>query len=185
MVKVTRIVNVITLHISLEEIKPDIWRRFAVSDNISLYEFHETIQTVMGWTNSHLYSFIIKKTEYTNKETIEETGRGKIAKSVSLRSLKLKKGDTFSYIYDFGDDWHHRLKVESVSNPDPEVKYPVCMDGARSCPPEDCGGPPGYEDLLNILFYPDHEEYNNMKEWVGPYFNPDNFALDLTNNLLK
>lgn len=183
--KVTNISSALTLHISLDEIKPEIWRRFVVSDNISLYELHETIQSVMGWTNSHLFTFIIKKTEYTDQETIEETGRGKTASSVSLRSLKLKKGDTFRYVYDFGDDWNHKLKVESVSHPDPKVNYPVCLDGARSCPPEDCGGPPGYEDLLAILFDPDHEEYEHMKKWAGPYFNPEEFDPELINKLLK
>ena len=95
--------NTLTFHITLVDIRPEIWRRFVVLDNISLSELHETIQTVMGWTNSHLYSFFIKKTEYTDKYTVEDSGRGKVAGSVSLRSLKLKKGDIFNYIYDWGD----------------------------------------------------------------------------------
>ena len=182
--KIVSIAKALTIRISLEEIRPEIWRHFVVRDDISLSKLHETIQTVMGWTNSHLYSFFIKKTEYTDEETVEESGRGKAADSVSVRSLKLKKGDTFKYIYDFGDDWGHKIKVESVSNPEPGITYPVCLDGARSCPPEDCGGPPGYEGLLNILFDPNHEEYESMKEWAGPYFDPEEFDIALTNELL-
>lgn len=174
----------LTLRIFLEGINPEIWRRFVARDDISLSELHGTIQTVMGWTNSHLYSFFIKKTEYTDEETVEELGRGKVADSVAVSSLKLGKGDTFKYIYDFGDDWSHTLKVEAVSNPEPGIIYPVCLEGARSCPPEDCGGPYGYEELLNILFDPDHEEYENMQEWVGPFFDPEEFDLALTNDLL-
>ncbi len=138
----------------------------------------------MGWTDSHLYSFSIKKTEYSDEKTVEDLGRGKIVDSITVRSLKLKKEDTFKYIYDFGDDWNHILKVESVSSPEPEITYPVCLGGARSCPIEDCGGPHGYEELLNILFDPDHEEYESMQEWVGPFFDPEEFDLALTNDLL-
>ncbi len=183
--KIVNITNALTFRIFLEEIKPDIWRRFVVRDDISLYDLHETIQTVMGWTNSHLYSFLINKTEYTDQGTVEELGNGKIADSVSLRSLKLKQGASFRYIYDFGDDWLHRLEVESVSNPGHEITYPVCLEGARSCPLEDCGGPYGYEDLLNILFDPNHEEYESMKEWAGPYFDPEAFDLALINDMLR
>jgi hypothetical protein len=185
MAKIVSIGKTLTFRITLEGIKPEIWRSFVVKDDISLSELHETIQTVMGWTNTHLYSFIIKKTEYTDEETVEDLGRGKVADSVSVRSLKLKKGETLEYIYDFGDDWIHKLKVESVSNPESGITYPVCLAGARSCPPEDCGGPYGYEDFLNILSDPNHEEYESMKEWAGPYFNPEEFDLALTNDLLR
>jgi hypothetical protein len=103
MEKIASTVNALTLRISLEDIEPEIWRRFAVLDNISLSELHMIIQKVMGWTNSHLYSFFIKKNEYTDKISIRETGRGMDADSVTLSGLKLKKGDVFEYIYDWGD----------------------------------------------------------------------------------
>ena len=91
MAKIVSIANALTFRISPEGIKPEIRRRFVVRDDISLSDLHETIQTVMGWTNSHLHSFLIKKTEYTDEETVEELDRGKVADSVSVRSLKLKK----------------------------------------------------------------------------------------------
>jgi len=182
--KVVNIARVLTISISLEGIKPAIWRRFAVLDDISLFELHEIIQTVMDWTDTHLYSFFIHKAEYTDLETVAELGRGKIADTVSLRSLKLKKGDTFTYVYDFGDDWRHKLKVESVSAPEEGIEYPVCLDGARSCPPEDCGGPFGYGDFLEIFNDPDHEEHESMREWAGPFFDPEDFDVELTNVLL-
>jgi hypothetical protein len=182
--KVVSIANALTVRISLDGIKPSIWRRFAVRDDISLLELHEIIQTVMGWTNTHLFSFFINKTEYTDEETIDELGRGKNADKVTVRSLKLKKGDTFKYVYDFGDDWSHKLKIESVSDPDPEIEYPVCLNGARECPPEDCGGPFGYEQLLEILDDPEHAEHEAVKEWTGADFDPDFFDVELTNELL-
>ncbi len=181
---VTSIAKALTIHIALQSIKPAIWRRFVIRDDFSLFELHEIIQDVMGWTNSHLFSFVIKKTEYTDEETIMELGRGKSAETVSVRSLNLKKGDAFTYIYDFGDDWCHELKIESVSTPEPETLYPVCLEGARSCPPEDCGGPFGYDDLLNILNDPDHDEHESMKEWAGPDFDSEEFDVELTNFIL-
>lgn len=185
MENVVSIAKVLTVRISLEGIKPEIWRRFAVRDDISLLELHEIIQAVMGWTDTHLFRFFINKTEYTDEETIAEMRRGKNAEKVTVRSLKLKKGDTFKYVYDFGDEWAHKLKIESVSAPDPEIEYPVCLDGARECPPEDCGGPQGYEQLLSILNDPGHSEHDYMKEWAGPHFDPEEFDLDLVNDLLQ
>jgi hypothetical protein len=184
MENVVSIAKVLTVRISLEGIKPEIWRRFAIRDDISLLELHEIIQTVMGWTDTHLFSFFINKTQYTDEETVAEMRKGKNAEKVTVRSLKLKKGDTFKYVYDFGDDWGHKLKIEAVSAPDPEIEYPVCLDGARECPPEDCGGPFDYAELLNVLNDPDHAEHQSMKEWAGPDFDPDFFDVELTNDLL-
>lgn len=181
---VVSLAKALTVRISLEGTKPSIWRRFIVRDDISLLELHEIIQPVMGWTNSHLFSFLINKTEYTDKETVNELGRGKNAEKVKVRSLKLKKGDTFKYVYDFGDEWAHKLKIESVSAPDPDIEYPICLAGARGCPPEDCGGPFGYKQLLKILDDPEHSEYEYMKEWTGPFFDPEEFDVELTNDLL-
>ena len=81
---VTSIAKALTIHIALQSIKPAIWRRFVIRDDFSLFELHEIIQDVMGWTNSHLFSFVIKKTEYTDEETIMELGRGKSAETVSV-----------------------------------------------------------------------------------------------------
>lgn len=184
MENVVSIAKVLTVRISLEGIKPEIWRRFVFRDDISLLELHEIIQTVMGWTDAHLFRFFINRTEYTDEETVAEMRRGKNAEKVTVRSLKLKKGDTFKYVYDFGDEWAHKLKIESVSALEPEIEYPVCLAGARECPPEDCGGPSGYEQLLKILDNPEHAEHNYMKEWAGPHFDPEEFDIELTNDLL-
>lgn len=183
MTKVTELAKAITIRIAIDNIKPEIWRRFVIRDSINLHNLHEIIQDVMGWTNTHLYSFVIKGKEYTDEETVEESGKGKDAEVISVGSLKFKKGDKLKYIYDFGDDWIHTLSVEAVTKPDPSIEYPWCLDGARSCPPEDCGGIYGYEDLLDILSNPNHEEHESMKEWVGPYFAPEHFDLEVINHI--
>lgn len=79
------------------------------------------------------------------------------------------------YLYDFGDGWEHSIELEQILFKVEKRKYPICIAGERSCPPEDCGGVYGYEDLLEILKNPDHEEYKQMKTWAGRQFNPEKF----------
>ena len=82
------------------------------------------------------------------------------------------------YEYDFGDGWEHDVELEAVGLRVPSAKYPRCLAGERACPPEDCGGPPGYERLLEILANPAHEEYDEMLEWVGGQFDANAFAAE-------
>jgi hypothetical protein len=91
----------------------------------------------------------------------------------------------FTYEYDFGDSWEHEVLVEEVLPPDPDFKHPVCLGGANACPPEDCGGIPGYYDLLAALADPKHEQHEEMKEWVGGAWDATRFSLEHTNAGLK
>lgn len=84
-----------------------------------------------------------------------------------------KVGGELVYHYDFGDDWEHRIVVESAIANGSDVI--ICADGARACPPEDCGGPLGYENLLRVLADPNDEEHASMKQWVGRRFEPERF----------
>jgi hypothetical protein len=79
------------------------------------------------------------------------------------------------YRYDFGDDWNHDVRLEKILPRKPDAIYPVCLAGSRACPPEDCGGTWGYEDMLQILEDPDHDEYEGTIEWLGEDFDPDEF----------
>ena len=87
----------------------------------------------------------------------------------------LKEGMTLGYMYDFGDGWRHRLVVEKVSDPDSGTRYPVCLAGRRACPPENCGGPWGYQGLLEAISDPSHPEHDDMLEWIGGSFDPEAF----------
>jgi Plasmid pRiA4b ORF-3-like protein. len=93
--------------------------------------------------------------------------------------------DKFRYVYDFGDDWRHDIVVEKVLDPDEGIKYPVCIGGKRNCPPEDVGGPWGYEDFLEAIQDPQHPEHESMLEWVGGSFDPEEFSIDEVNDMLK
>jgi hypothetical protein len=94
-------------------------------------------------------------------------------------------GDSAIYEYDFGDGWEHELKIEKVISAEPTTYYPCCTGGKRACPPENCGGPLGYERLLGALRDPKHEEYEAMIEWVGGEFDPEEFELDEINEALR
>ncbi len=91
----------------------------------------------------------------------------------------------FYYDYDFGDGWEHEIKLEKIFTYDRDVKYPVCIDGGRRCPPEDCGGPGGYKDILTIIQDPEHKEYEEWMKWLGDEFDPEEFSLEDTNELLR
>lgn len=89
------------------------------------------------------------------------------------------------YEYDFGDGWEHEVVVEAVWRMPLGLKFAVCLDGANACPPEDCGGPFGYEELLRVLADPTHEDHENMRGWVGGPMDPTEFDLGLTNARLQ
>jgi hypothetical protein len=89
------------------------------------------------------------------------------------------------YIYDYGDNWEHTIKLEKILDPVPGEKYPICLDGARSAPPDDCGGDMGYAHLLEVLADPEDPEHEDLKEWVGPYFDSEEFNLEVVNRELR
>ena len=81
---------------------------------------------------------------------------------------------SFKYIYDFGDHWEHRIKVEKRHPPDPILSASaLCLTSANAAPPEDVGGAPGYADFLEAMADPEHEEHDRMLEWYGGKFDPD------------
>jgi hypothetical protein len=161
------------LKISLKETKPVIWRRIETMD-VTLEKLHELIQTAMGWTNSHLHQFEIAGIRYTHPRFMEndfdESGavgyQGiRISDLVSKHGAKLRMG----YEYDFGDGWLHEVVLEQITEPEPGVKYPRCIDGARACPPEDIGGVYGFADYIKAITNPDHSQHDEVLEWYGPY----------------
>jgi hypothetical protein len=87
----------------------------------------------------------------------------------------VRPGTTVPYEYDFGDGWEHELTLEAILPRQVGQKYPFCVDGARACPPEDCGGVYGYENVLTVIQNPTHEEHESMLEWLGGRFDPERF----------
>ena len=173
------------LSIQLLDIEPPIWRRLAVPGTVSLAKLHAIVQRVMGWGNYHLYLFTVGRKQYGEgvSEWADSDQRVHDAKRVMLEDIAMRKGARFTYTYDMGDGWEHEIRVEEIAE---GAAQPVrCMEGARCCPPEDCGGPDGYEELLEIVFDPKHPEYQERREWLGEDFDPERFDAAAVNRGLK
>jgi hypothetical protein len=171
------------LKVTLTGVKPPIWRRIQVASSINLRRLHDVIQATMGWTQSHLYQFETDGVLLGEPDP-EYDLPVRRAKSTPLRRVAPKVGATFTYEYDFGDGWEHRIVVEKVLPPEPGVFYPRCLSGRRACPPEDVGGVWGYQEFLEAIRDPEHEEHDSMLEWVGGSFDPEAFDLQTVNQEL-
>ncbi len=176
------------IKIQLVEVTPSIWRRVIIPSDMLLSDFHKVIQSAMGWTNSHLHQFVKNDTYYLQK--MEDDWTWDEMNNVDYKRRKVsgllkKENDAMIYEYDFGDSWEHIILLEKITENTRGQKMPVCLDGKRNCPPEDCGGTYGYEDLLNILADPKHEEHGNYLKWLGGEFDPEYFSVDEVNKLLK
>lgn len=129
----------------------------------------------MGWEEDHLHHFEIKGEYYSNPEFRLDDARDE--SRTKLNQLVTRVRTKFTYLYDFGDNWEHVLELEKVLPREAGVKYPACIDGARSGPPEDCGGIWGYAELLETIGDPKHSNHHEVCEWLGDEFDPE--ALDL------
>lgn len=173
------------LRITLEEVKPTVWREFVVSNGCTLDQLHEIVQEVMGWDNAHLHQWLTGPFAFGDVEIDDEDPNLTDEFDVRLRNLPLGLGCTFFYEYDLGDDWRHRLEILEIQ---PAMKgggNPVLIKGANCCPPEDCGGPSGYQELLKAISDPEHEEHAAMLQWCGGSFDPKAFDLEGTQTDLQ
>ncbi len=168
--------------ITLKDIKPPVWRRIQVPGTYSFWDLHVAIQDAMGWYDCHLHHFEILNPFTKEKEYIgipDEEGEMGIKILTGwkerLSDYFLKENVKADYLYDYGDNWEHTIKLEKILPREEEIKYPVCIDGERACPPEDCGGTGGHEDFLEVIMDPNHKEYEGMLEWAGGEFDPEYF----------
>lgn len=174
--------SIYQLKVVLAGSEPAIWRRLQVPGNATLGWLHAVLQTAMGWTNSHLHHFLTRDARYTDPRSIDDMGFGgppdRDENRTALCEIAPRKGAKFSYEYDFGDSWEHKITVERILPPGAGLATNAhCLDGARACPPEDCGGVWGYTELLKVLKNPKHPEHGSMSAWLGGPFDAE--ALDL------
>ena len=175
--------TVYRLKVTLKGIKPPIWRRIETHD-CSLLRLHELIQIAMGWDSEHLFAFDVDGEQYGDDPM------GQMDDILSAKSLKLSQilGDgikRFHYTYDFGDSWEHTVLIEKTVDAEPKATYPRCVKGKRACPPEDCGGPWGYSEFLDAIQHPEHDQHEEMLEWVGGEFDPEKLDLEAVNREMK
>lgn len=174
------------LKISLRDTRPSIWRRIQVRGDVTLAKLHQIIQAAMGWTDSHLHQFIVGQTYYGVPSRDEIFGLDlKDERKARLNQILSRPKQKILYEYDFGDGWEHELLLEDVLQPEHGSRYPRCIGGARACPPEDCGGVGGYENFLDAIRDPEHEEHNEYLEWIGGRFDPEVFDVDDCDKALR
>lgn len=177
--------TVYRLKVTLRDIRPPIWRRVEVPGHVSLHSLHEILNEAMGWTDSHLHDFEIGGVEYTlPDDDIDPDRPVEDDRRWRLDAVVTEPGRRFLYRYDFGDDWRHEVLVEAIGAPVAGVTYPRVTKGRRNCPPEDCGGPWSYPDLLATLADPRDPEHDSMLDWVGGRFDPEEFSIEATNETL-
>ena len=138
------------LKVTLKDTAPVVWRRFIVPDDITLDRLHDVLQIVMGWQDQHLHSFTFKKRVFMEQP---EAPNEEEESLVRLNELLKKHGNTLRYVYDFGDDWEHEIYLEDKNYVFDDMLGPIeCIQGMMLCPPENCGGPAAYSEMMRGIF---------------------------------
>lgn len=174
------------LKILLVDSEPEIFRQVLVASDTRLDLLHQIIQNAMGWTDTHLHEFRIKGVSYADQDPEMEMDDSEDEGAVSLQEVAPRVRSVIQYCYDFGDDWEHKITVEKIFEDDERYNgYPICIEGRYASPPEDSGGIYGYYENLEVLKDPNREEYDDVLEWMGDDFDPDEFDIEEVNRLLK
>ena len=168
------------IRITLEDMKPAIWRRVELPVTNSLKTLHLAIQACMLFENYHLFRFDVGDAAYGIRFDDDDAFMVRTRDAAHMRINKLvERGITsFTYTYDFGDNWRHRIEIEEISSTIPGTNYPRFVDGERRAPPEDVGGTPGFEEFLEAMSKPRHPERKSMIEWYGRPFDPADISPD-------
>jgi len=168
------------LKVTLWGSNPPIWRRFLVPSDITLKHLHYALQTVLGWSDSHMHQFCAGGVFYGTPN--REFGVQRVSESkTKLDEVLRNPNDRITYEYDFGDSWEHEIELEQILPRDHGARYPWILAGERACPPDDVGGIPGYYHFLEALADPKHPEHEDMVDWIGGKFDPDNFDVKKAN----
>ena len=169
--------------ISLREITPVVWRRIQVPSNYNFWDLHVAIQDSMGWLDYHLHQFSIKRPHAHKITEIgfpDDEGYDDIeilpGWEIDISNYFSDLGVSALYKYDFGDGWEHDILLEGLMIKEKGIKYPRCVGGEYKCPPEDCGGVPGYFNFLEAVLNPTHEDHERMIEWYGKKYSPNDFT---------
>lgn len=177
--------NIYQFKITLRNVKPMVWRRIQVSDDNTFYDLHCVIQDAFGWSDSHLHEFETINPKPSSIKRIgipdDEMGHSEVLpcwEEDIKEWFNLTNNKAMNYVYDFGDNWVHHVVLEKILPYQKDGRYPICIDGKRACPPEDCGGPWGYEHVLAVAKDSSHEEYNDIMEWLGDDFDAEEFDIE-------
>lgn len=176
--------RVLHLHLALRDIEPRIWRRMVVRESMWLSRLHDAIQVAFGWFDYQLHRFTVNDIGYGNpvrreNETLVEDDR-----DFSLADLEIAPKESFLYEYQFGDGWQVEIRVERAEPAQTGTKYPTLTDGRHNGPPEDCGGPAGFKEVLYSLKHPEEPLSKEWLEWLGEGYDPQALELPKINKAL-
>jgi Plasmid pRiA4b ORF-3-like protein len=179
--------EILQIKVTLLGTSPPIWRRLLVPADLTLAKLHQILQVAVGWHDSHLHGFSVGPRHFRIPDPDDELDG--LPPAEGERTARLSRvldvvGSKAIYIYDFGDSWEHSVVLEKRRPADPNLTYPICTDGQLACPPEDCGGVPGFYNLVEALADPTHEEHKEMLRWLGKKFDPQAFSVDRVNQVL-
>jgi hypothetical protein len=166
--------SVYQIKVTLLHSRPPIWRRLEVDSGVTLDRLHNTLQMVMGWTNSHLHGFRLPSSQKGARHRLAPMENAD-EKATRLGELLRRPRDWLVYDYDFGDSWEHEVLLEDIRPGPPSTRLPMVLAGRGACPPEDVGGLSGYYHFLEVIKDPNHPEHEDMLEWAGKDFDPSAF----------
>ena len=155
------------IKVTIKNTHPPVWRRLQIPAGITFHELNAIIQLAFNWSGYHLYSFEIGNLLIEIPDDIFDDFDYKVINSKRTKVDKyFDEIEKLEYTYDFGDNWIHNIQIENVAESEEKLKNPVCLKAKMASLPEDCGGPWGYEDLLDVINNPKDERYQDMKDWL-------------------
>ena len=168
--------DLVRLKVTLDHVKPKVERWLVVPLKIRLDRLHQTLQAAMPWTDSHLWEFSAGDMEWSIPDPEGDMYGGFApldARKTTLLQLLNETGvKKLTYVYDFGDGWRHTIKLDRFHSMPVEFNAPFLVEAWGLCPPEDCGGPYGYADLLAALADASHEDHEHALEELGEDYDP-------------
>jgi hypothetical protein len=179
--------EIFQLKVTLLDTDPPIWRRLLVPADLTLEQLHDVLQLAMGWEDCHMHDFRVGRQRFGQPDPMEGAFGGPRTASertACLSDVLARVGSKAIYTYDFGDSWEHQIVLEKRLAAEAGRAYPACVAGERHGPPEDCGGIPGFYNLLDAIADPEHEQHEDLLDWLGGDFNPEVFSIDDVNRRL-
>lgn len=191
--------------------KPPIWRKIVIPTGVTFAQLHNTIQIAMGWHNYHLHEFeftqpnvritndeeACEEYKYFNskegRKRLKEMGASPFRKNLGQKALNsfevkiyeyVEKSPTFTYVYDFGDWWEHKVELLNTID-DYKNDFPQVTKAKGICPPEDCGGIYGFHEFMLAWNDTENEQHEEMREWGEMQMFEDEYDLEYVNELLE
>lgn len=178
--------DVAELRVVVRDIQPEIWPLVEVPRYAGLMLLHGVLQDVFGWQDQHLFAFADKQDRWYGVPSDEDDTPILDASDFGLHHFVKRPADHFTYIYDWGDNWKHDLTlIRHIESDDPVSPLPYCVAGARAGPHENAGGAEAHMRLCRILADPRHDDYDEVREWLGEDYDFEAFSARQANQVLS